>query len=368
MKLSSLVLVEPKIPFKTVFKHASASRSITESVIVVAKSESGLKGYGEGCPRSYVTGESTKSVSQFVETHLKNILKISNYDDLQNWVNQNQGLLDKNPSAWCAVELAILDLLAKEDDKSVESLLSLKELSDPFQYTGVMGVNSYEAFKKQFIQYREMGFFDFKIKVSGDFDEDSKKISLLKEQNVPNIRVRLDANNLWKNPAEAIKYIRDLDFPFFALEEPLEVEDFDSGLKIFEALHIPIILDESFRIIQQFNQIQQTPEAWIINLRISKMGGILRSISILQEAEKRGLPIIVGAQVGETSILTRAALTVVNAFRKLVIAQEGAFGTFLLERDIVDKPLMFGRQGKLSINLDTRLPGFGLDINNEDLI
>ncbi|MGV7220163.1 MAG: mandelate racemase/muconate lactonizing enzyme family protein [Nitrospinales bacterium] len=368
MKLSSLGLVDPQIPFKTFFKHASASRSRTESVIAIAKSESGLKGYGEGCPRSYVTGESINSVLEFVEFNLKNILNTTSFIDLRNWVNQNQDLLDKNPSAWCAVELAILDLLAKEENKSVEGLLSLNELSDSFQYTGVLGVNSYEAFKKQIFQYREIGFSDFKIKVSGDFEEDFKKISLLKNQNIPNFRVRLDANNLWKNPTEAIKYIRCLDFPFFAIEEPLVVEDYEGGLKVFEALDIPIILDESFRIIQQFDHILQTPEAWIINLRISKMGGILRSISILQEAEKKGIPVIVGAQVGETSILTRAALTVVNAFRKIIIAQEGAFGTLLLERDIVDEPLMFGPQGKLSISWDTRTPGFGLEINNDNLI
>jgi L-alanine-DL-glutamate epimerase-like enolase superfamily enzyme len=366
MKLSSLVLVEPNIPFKTVFKHASASRSVTESVIAIAKSESGLKGYGEGCPRSYVTGETIKSVSEFVETNLNTILKITGYDDLQNWVIHNQGIIDNNPAAWCAVELGILDLLAKEKNRSVESLLSMEELSDSFQYTGVMGVDSYEAFQKQFDQYRSLGFSDFKIKVSGNFEEDLKKISLLKSQNVPNIRVRLDANNLWNTPAEAIKYVRDLGFPFFAVEEPLEVGDYEGGLKIFKALKIPIILDESFRVIKHFNQIRQTPEAWIINLRISKMGGILRSVSILQEAEKEGIPVIVGAQVGETSILTRAAITVVNAFRKSVIAQEGAFGTLLLEHDIVEKPIMFGQQGRLSVRFNNSSPGFGLKIKNVD--
>ena len=368
MKLSCLVLVEPQIPFKTVFKHASASRSRMESVIAIAESESGLKGYGEGCPRFYVTGETIETAFEFVETHLKNILKISNSDDLQNWVIQNQHLLNKNPSAWCAVELAVLDLLAKENEKSVESLLSLNELSGSFQYSGVLGVNSYEAFKTQFDQYCRMGLYDYKVKVSGDFEEDFKKISLIKNKNVPNIRVRLDANNLWKYSTEAIRYIRELKFPFFAIEEPLKVENYEGGLKIFEALKIPIILDESFRFIEQLDYIQKTPQAWIINLRISKMGGILRSLSILQEAQKRGIPFIVGAQVGETSILTRAALTVVNAFRRIILAQEGAFGTLLLERDIVDDPIMFGPHGQLSISYNSNSSGFGLEINEDNII
>ena len=41
--------------------------------------------------------------------------------------------------------------------------------------------------------------------------------------------------------------------------------------------------------------------------------------------------------VGETSLLTRAGLTIANAFRDCICAQEGAFGTHLLERDVVSQ-------------------------------
>ena len=49
----------------------------------------------------------------------------------------------------------------------------------------------------------------------------------------------------------------------------------------------------------------------------------------------------------ETSLLTRVALTVAQAAGPSLVAQEGAFGTFLLERDICDPPLMFGAGGIL---------------------
>ena len=80
------------------------------------------------------------------------------------------------------------------------------------------------------------------------------------------------------------------------------------------------------------------------------MGGILRSLAIAEKSKALGIPIIIGAHVGETSILTRAALTVVNAYRDIVIAQEGAFGTHLLEWDITENPLMFAAGGKLDID------------------
>lgn len=363
MKIKNITFNKLEIPFKTVFKHASAERSQTQSVIAMAESESGLRGYGEGCPRSYVTGETIESALGFLNDNRQSMLEISGVGGLKEWVAGRQRLLDKNPSAWCALELALLDLLGKENGKSVEALLGLPELSGEFHYTAVLGASGHQAFKKQFDQYIDLGFADFKIKVSGNFEEDLDRLSLFKSQPDPKPRVRLDANNLWKDAAEAVACIRELDYPFFAVEEPIKTEDYAGCLKIYEALNMPIILDESFLRIEQFDSIQKAPKAWIINLRISKMGGLLRSITIMEQAERRNIPVIIGAQVGETSILTRAALTIANACRADVIAQEGAFGTRLLERDITDQPIMFGQRGLLSANDASKNPGLGLVIN-----
>jgi hypothetical protein len=71
---------------------------------------------------------------------------------------------------------------------------------------------------------------------------------------------------------------------------------------------------------------------------------------------------IVGAQVGETSLLTRAALTVAHAGRDRLVAQEGAFGTHLLTADVCNPPLMFGPGGVLDVSSFPSLqgPGFGI--------
>ena len=66
---------------------------------------------------------------------------------------------------------------------------------------------------------------------------------------------------------------------------------------------------------------------------------------LIEAATERGIRIIVGAHVGETSLLTRAALTAASAAADHLVAQEGAFGTRLLRTDICDAPIMFGRAG-----------------------
>ncbi len=368
MKIKSLILSELNIPFKISFKHSSATRTQTESVVVIAESDSGLKGFGEGCPRPYVTGETLKTAHRFFNTHRDSLLNITRLEDLQSWISENKKAIDANPAAWCAIELALLDILGREAGQSIEGLLGVPELSGEFRYTAVLGINPPDVFAAQLQKYLELGFRDFKIKISGNIDEDRARIDLLKAQTNPDLKVRLDANNLWRLPNKAIDHVRQLDFPFFAIEEPLQTEQYDSSRRIFETLSIPIILDESFIRKEQFSNLESAPQAWIINLRISKMGGLLRSLAIAEVAKGSGIPVIVGAQVGETSLLTRAALTVVNAFPDNTVAQEGAFGTHLLERDITATPLMFGTGGKLPASAISPKPGLGVDCNKVETL
>ena len=85
---------------------------------------------------------------------------------------------------------------------------------------------------------------------------------------------------------------------------------------------------------------------------------------------QRGIGVIVGAQVGETSILTRAGLTIATAAGSNLIASEGAFGTHLLQQDLTAPCLMFGAGGELdpdAFGLSTR-PAMGLEIDRPALI
>ena len=195
--------------------------------------------------------------------------------------------IEGNPAAWCAIELALIDLLARSTGQTVESWLSLPALEGPFRYTAVLGDAGEAAFTAIAQGYRRMGFTDFKVKLSGDIERDRAKMAVLDSFQSPAIRVR-----------------------------------------------------------------------------VSKMGGLLRSLGVVSAARARGIPIIVGAQVGETSVLTRAALTVAQAAAPDLLAQERAFGTFLLEHDVCEPSLMFGAGGMLDPRtyplLDT--PGFGLQV------
>ena len=364
MTLTELSLIKLKIPFKVSFKHSSAERSMTQSILVAAKSASGNIGLGEGCPREYVTHETVESATAFFETQREILIgKIHSLESLQDFVRDNEALIDSNPAAWCAIELALLDWLAKENKQSLEKTLGLPQLSGNFRYTAVLGDASWDKLVLQVKQYLAMGFQEFKLKISGNLSDDVKKIALLQELGKGKLKLRVDANNIWQDSSTAIDYCKQFGIRLLGIEEPLAAMQFEQLSKVAEGTQTKIILDESFLNKSQFDSIQKTATSFIINIRISKMGGLLRSLEIARMARELEIPIIVGAQVGETSILTRAALAVANTNKRNLLAQEGAFGTLLLKYDLVHPPLMFGRQGLLDPKDLLRPDEYGLQLS-----
>lgn len=363
--LRSVTASALSIPFKLAFTHAAASRAATQTLWVAAENADGARGFGEGCPREYVTGESLQGARDFVAAHCDAWLReIRDVASLRAWVSGHRADIDAHPAAWTAVELAILDLFGKAQGHSVESLLGLPPLRGRFRYTAVLGDGAPAAFEAQLARYRQAGFGAFKIKLAGEAQRDSAKARALEAAGIGPAAVRADANNLWRAPEAAIEALRAIAFPFFALEEPLQAADYAGMARVAEALGANIILDESMARVAQLAGLPGPAQRWLVNLRVSKMGGLLRSLGFLDEARRRRLRVIVGAHVGETSVLTRAALTVASAAGEALVAQEGAFGTHLLERDVAEPPLMFGAGGVLDAAMHgfADKPGLGLQV------
>ncbi len=365
-----------RIPFRIKFKHASAERKST-STIWVEISDGLIKGLGESCPRLYVTGETVESALAWIARNEGPILsQCDSVEHLKEWISRHENIIDKNPSAWCAVELALLDFLAKKNNKTVESLLDLDDCAGAYQYTAVVGDDSNENTRQTINAYLSMGFDDYKIKLNGDLKKDIEKIQLFKElvinKNSAEARgkkrhLRLDANNLWGDDLSlAQDYIKKLDFPFMGIEEPLSVGKANSLSQLSQNLNIPIILDESLCNTKDINAYADLPGKWIANIRVSKMGGLIRSLQLSQTLKHLNWKIIIGSQVGETSLLTRAALPVAGSAGDHLLAQEGAFGTLLLETDPVKPLLMFKKNGILNYKPGTDLEmGFGMHLDSQ---
>ncbi len=345
---------ELRVPLRMTFRHASTARTHGESVWVEA-ARADVRGYGEGCPRAYVTGETRASCQQWAATwHAAIQSECSSFEAMQGWVVEHSSDIDRAPSVWCAIESALLDLFARERGQSVEALLGLAGPGGPHVYSAVLGND--ESWKTRFLidQYLILGVKDFKVKLGGELELDREKLRSVEEltawHGVAGFRMRVDANNLWADaPGAALPYLRALGHELFGVEEPVKPRDVEQHSQISVALRCPIILDESLCTMADLARYDGAPGRFVANLKVSRVGGVLRGLRLLEELKKREWPVIIGAHVGETSVLTRAAMLLAGSAGDLLVAQEGAFGSRLVEREPASPSLRWGRGGFLDL-------------------
>ena len=341
------------------FRHAAADRSTTENVIVEVTGADGVRGYGEGCPRAYVTGETVATAKAFLREHGPDIAdSVTSVADLQRWIDDHEALIDANPAAFAAIELAMLDLLGRQSGQPLEGVIGAPALAAPVRYSAIIGDGSPRKTRLIVGAHRLIGFRDYKIKLNGDLDTDRRRLRALPHR----ARLRADANNLWPDAAACTTHVRALGQPFWAIEEPVTAGDTEAMRAIANDLDVRIILDESLSRQGQLDTYAADPERWIANIRVSKCGGALRAVRLARRAQALDLGVILGAHVGETSLLTRAALTVGQALETPPLAREGAYGTILLRSDICRRSLKLGSGGRLSPESHTLplAPGNGL--------
>ncbi|MFT5765265.1 MAG: L-alanine-DL-glutamate epimerase-like enolase superfamily enzyme [Saprospiraceae bacterium] len=342
------------LPLKTNFKQASSSRNLGESIWVTA-SRGEIVGFGEGCPRSYVTGETVSSCMDWLNPQLTEIEEeCTDLASLQERVKAKNAAIDEHPAAWCGIETALLDLFAKEQGISVEQLLGLKKPLAVYQYAAILSDGDQQKYEGLIERYLKWGFTDFKIKLNGRLAEDQMKLETLSRMcetaGVNNLRIRLDANNLWSgNTAIAIDHLSKLKIPFIGIEEPVEPKNPGALSKVSTSLDTAVILDESLCSESDLQAYDNLEGRFIANIKVSRVGGLIRSLKMIEALQARDWKIIIGAHVGESSVMTRAGMCAAQAAGAHLRSQEGCFGTILLAEEPVTPSLMFGARGQLDL-------------------
>lgn len=347
-------------PFRTRFDHAAASRDVAENVIVLAEEEAGLVGLGEGCPREYVTGETKESaLAALARWKADGIETLDGRTALEVWTAEHAAEIDANPSAFAAVELALLDVFARREGMSLERFLGVEETLPLPRVSAVYGTGSNAKFWSQVVRFHLYGMRDAKLKVSGASACDRARARALACFG----RVRVDANNSWRSAAEACEALAELSGHAWAVEEPLAARDFAGLAAVAARTRLNIVLDESATRLADLDGVVAGPH-YILNVRVSKHGGLLRTLAMIRAARDRGFGVIVGAQVGETSILARAALVVAKAAGNALVGFEAAYGLRLLERDATTVSVGFRSGGRVTTATIGRL-GSGLTPTDE---
>ena len=372
MKITGLTIYHIEIPFKRRFAHARAERTRGDSVVVKVTLENGLSGFGEGCPRSYVTGETSESVFSAIQASKEELLAFHPADFAEALeflrsfkLTRGKDGCGSEMSARCALELALLEVSSKYFEKSFAEILKDILPQDAFQppapvrYSAVISTG---PLPKQIITglaMRLYGFKQIKVKVE-DSEKSAGKLRLLRRILGKKKELRIDANRAWTFDEAARFFERIGDLGVSGVEEPLKEEDLSRLSELKALFGLPLIADESLITLEDARNLAEGDMVDIFNVRLSKCGGLIPSAAILEFALKKRIGYGLGSQVGESGILSAAGRWFASSVVALKFV-EGSYDRHLLKTNITSPDITFGYGGKAG-----ELSGFGLGVNVDE--
>lgn len=291
------------------------SISVFDSTVVKIETDDGITGFGECCPLgsmylpAYAQGvrAGVKLLAPFLLGTDPTRLHHLNY--------KMDAILKGHPYVKSAIDMACWDILGKVAGLPVSELLGGRFDNNIRLYRAISQQGA-DDMANNVAKYFEEGYRVFQLKVGGNPQDDIKRIRacrrILDEKTVekageePGLYMPLlcDANTGWKmhQAIQVVNGVKDLDV---YIEQPCET--YQECLSVRQLCPLPFVIDESMDDMAMLTRIIADKSADVINLKISKVGGLTRARQIRDLAVSAGIPMIIEDTWGGD--ITTAAIT-----------------------------------------------------------
>jgi L-alanine-DL-glutamate epimerase-like enolase superfamily enzyme len=369
MKLTALTVYALRIPFVAAFRHSVCERTWCDSVVVRVQTDTGVEGFGEGVARDYVTGETVERVVEHLTGRLwpalagRELPELSGEADLAAlaaWIPEPAvpGVLADHASR-AALELALVDARLRTQAVSAGAILRPRRAT--IAYSGVITAGPLARAVRLARHMTLIGFGAIKIKVG--FEDDVARVRAIREAVGPRVSLRVDANGAW-TLGQALEVLDGLaSCGVVAVEQPLPRGGLDEWKRLKGLSPIPLMADESLVTRADAEGLFTEPVVDAVNIRVSKCGGLARSLELAALAARAGVRVQVGSDVGETAILSAAGRHLAAALPDLAFA-EGSYGALLLTEDVSAESIRFGHRGEARVLTG---PGLGVQVLEDRL-
>ena len=220
-------------------------------------------------------------------------------------------------------------------------------------------------FSRLMRQYRELGIPNLRLKVGPDIDYNAELYSIARKTMGASFDLRVDANGSWSLEQAPQQLALCREHRIHIVEEPLE-----AGHKLMKELatderyrDFTFMADESFASSDDLEKIAKERSYGMLNIRLSKNGGLLRGMQFSRKARELGLLYKLGCLVGETGILSalgRVAASVMESPRYV----EGSYDKYLLTENITLDDISFSAGGKAEV---IRKRGIGYEVSDKKI-
>jgi len=365
VRINKVIIHKVKLPFSFDFSHSLRKRTYVNNIIVEIIAEQGkIIGYGEGAPRSYVTGESiestVKSIQHFIKhdtfpRKLNDIFQIWNFvDDITRGRGHN--------AAICALETALLDTLGKSQNRHIIDYFCKDFITDNVYYGAPIPLDNNQKVLEICRLIKKMSINALRVKLGKHPDQNKTILDAVRSVFGENYDLRVDINCAWNRKLAFMHIPVIRNYNVKAIEQPMMPDDpniADFANRI-ENIGVILMADESACSFNDVEKIAKDGYYKMINVRLSKCGGFKNSFRIINYLRLNGIPFQIGCQLGESGILSAAGRVLCLLCRDAVY-YDGSYDEFLLKENVTFENVSFGKEGKAG-PLDG--PGLGVAVNS----
>ncbi|MDN7180654.1 mandelate racemase/muconate lactonizing enzyme family protein [Caballeronia sp. SEWSISQ10-4 2] len=213
------------------------------------------------------------------------------------------------------IDSALHDLHARQLGVSVTGLFNADAArTQTWRSNQTLFWSSDETMLERAAGYLARGFHELKLRVGiGAFEDDLRRIDLLRERFGQRVTLSIDANGQWLSadcPARfdalarrAIEYV----------EQPIAAGDWTTLRELAQTSPLTLMLDESLQSpadIDALIELSGLPVA--AHLKLVKLGGVMATIAAARKLTAAGIALMIG-QMNEGAAATAAALHVCMA-------------------------------------------------------
>ena len=368
MRINKVIIHQVRLPFLFDFSHSLRKRSYVNNIIVEIIAEHGeITGYGEGAPRSYVTGESpesaAKSIRHFIHqnTFPKELNDISQIwyfiDNITNGREHN--------AAICALETALLDALGKSQDRYIIDYFSQDFIAENVYYGAAIPLDNTEKIIELCRLVKEQKVNRLRLKLGKNFEQNKEIIETVHRVFEGNHDLRVDINCSWDRKLAFVHIPLIKNYKIKVVEQPMMPNEPDLAdfAGIMQKEGVILMADESACSLGDMEKIAEEGYYQMINVRLSKCGGFRNSLKIVDYLRMNRILFQVGCQLGESGILS-AAGRVLGLLCKDAVYYDGSYDQYMLKENITVENVSFGLGGKAG---PLKGPGLGVQVSGQSL-
>lgn len=291
MKITSIKYWQIDLPLREGRYNWSGGNfvEVFDSTVVAIETDAGITGYSECCPlgSAYLPAYA-KGVRAGLEELGPRLIGLDP-TDLGPLNRHMDAVLRGHPYVKAPIDIACWDILGKAAGLPVYKLLGGAEQADIRLYRAISQEDP-AIMARKIAGYRAEGYTKFQLKVGGNANDDIARIRACREILEPTDILVCDANTGWTmaDAARVVNAVADLDV---YIEQPCM--SYDESVSIRRRTSLPFVLDENIDGIGMLTRGIAEDAFDVINLKISKVGGLTKARLMRDFCVASGIPMTI---------------------------------------------------------------------------